>query len=97
MLSDVFHDLGREVNRRKLLARLLSGAVQNVSSDDVQSLAVGFGFELRRVSGSHHVYAHPAIPELINLQSVNGQAKPYQIRQMLRLVERYNLELEDEA
>lgn len=25
-----------------------------------------------------------------------GRAKPYQIRQMLRLVERYNLALEDE-
>jgi hypothetical protein len=34
---------------------------------------------------------------LINLQDVDGRAKPYQIRQMLRLVERYNLALEDEA
>jgi predicted RNA binding protein YcfA (HicA-like mRNA interferase family) len=57
----------------------------------------GFGFQLRRVVGSHHVYGHSAIPELINLQDVNGQAKPYQIRQVLRLVERYNLALEDEA
>lgn len=57
----------------------------------------GFGFEFRRTSASHHIYSHPAIPELINLQDVNGRAKPYQIRQMLRLVERYNLALEDEA
>jgi hypothetical protein len=49
------------------------------------------------MTGSHHIYAHPAIPELINLQNINGRAKPYQIRQMLRLVERYNLALEDEA
>jgi predicted RNA binding protein YcfA (HicA-like mRNA interferase family) len=85
------------VNRRKLLARLVSGALQNVAFSDLQSLVAGFGFQLRRVSGSHHIYWHPAIPELINLQDVNGQAKPYQIRQVLRLVERYNLELEDEA
>jgi hypothetical protein len=32
----------------------------------------------------------------LNLQSVNGMAKPYQIRQFLRLVERYDLRLENE-
>ena len=37
------------------------------------------------------------VPELISLQDVGEQEKPYQIRQVLRLVERYNLELEDEA
>jgi hypothetical protein len=35
------------------------------------------------------------IPELLNLQNVHGQAKPYQIRQFLRLVERHNLILEE--
>jgi hypothetical protein len=35
---------------------------------------------------------HDAFPELLNLQS--GHAKPYQIRQLLRLVERCNLALE---
>ena len=85
------------MNRRKLFARLVTGAVQNVAFADLQSLVTGFGFQLRRVSGSHYIYGHPAIPELINLQNVDGQAKPYQIRQVLRLVERYNLELEDEA
>ena len=30
------------------------------------------------------------------MQSVRGEAKPYQIRQFLRLVERYNLKLEDD-
>ena len=85
------------MKRRKLLARIVSGAFQNVTFSDLQSLVIGFGFDLRRVSGSHHVYGHPAIPQLINLQNVGGEAKPYQIRQVLRLVERYNLELEDEA
>jgi hypothetical protein len=35
------------------------------------------------------------IPELLNLQNVHGQAKPYQIRQFQRLVERHNLILEE--
>jgi hypothetical protein len=42
------------------------------------------------------VFIHPEIRELINLQEVRGQAKPYQIRQFLRLVERYALTMEDE-
>ena len=57
----------------------------------------GFGFELEHISGSHHIFVHPTIPELVNIQEVRGEAKPHQIRQFLRLVERHNLKLEDEA
>ena len=73
-----------------------SGALNNVAFGDMVSLVEGFGFSLARVTGSHHIFAHPAIPELVNVQSVGGEAKPYQIRQFLRLVERYNLQLEEE-
>jgi predicted RNA binding protein YcfA (HicA-like mRNA interferase family) len=83
------------VDERRLLQRIAGGAVANVAFADLWSLVEALGFELRRVSGSHHVFAHPQIPQLINLQSVRGQAKPYQIRQLLRLVERYDLELKD--
>lgn len=34
--------------------------------------------------------------ELLNLQEVDGRVKPYQMRQLLRLVERYNLSLAGE-
>jgi len=57
------------------------------------SLVETYGFKLKRISGSHHIYAHPTIPELVNLQSVKGEAKPYQIRQFLSIVERYNLDI----
>jgi hypothetical protein len=43
------------------------------------------------------VFVHAALPEIVNVQDAGGKAKPYQIRQVLRLVERYNLRLEDEA
>jgi hypothetical protein len=52
---------------------------------------------LKRVSGSHHIFTHAEIPELVNLQNVDGQAKPYQIRQFMRLVERYALGLEERS
>jgi hypothetical protein len=32
---------------------------------------------------------------LLNLQDVHGKAKPYQIRQFLKLVEKYNLEMDE--
>jgi len=36
------------------------------------------------------------VKELVNLQNVKGQVKPYQIRQFMELVERYALNLEKE-
>jgi hypothetical protein len=33
---------------------------------------------------------------LVNLQNVNGKAKPYQVKQLLRVIERYNLQMEEE-
>jgi predicted RNA binding protein YcfA (HicA-like mRNA interferase family) len=83
------------MNRRRLLKRLLDGALANVSFADLADLAEGFGFRLQRVSGSHHIFVHPDLPELVNLQNVRGEAKPYQIGQLLRLVERYNLKVEE--
>jgi hypothetical protein len=83
------------MNERKLLMRLARGTVSNVAFADLCNLAEALGFELRRVSGSHHVFAHPDVPQLINLQSLRGQAKPYQVRQLVRLVERYDLRLKD--
>ncbi len=83
------------VKLKRLLRRLSSGSPQNVRFSDMMRLAEAFGFELNRTSGSHHIFVHAEVPELVNLQEVKGQAKPYQIRQFLRLVERYNLKMED--
>lgn len=80
---------------RKLLRRLSQGALQNVRFADMINLVEGFGFRLARVKGSHHIFVHPDLAELINLQEVEGKAKPYQIRQFLRLVEKYNFRLEN--
>ena len=39
------------------------------------------------------MFVHPEVTELVNLQEVQGKAKPYQISQFLQLVEKYNLKL----
>ena len=86
---------GVSMNRRRLFRRLVGGSLNNVAFADLVDLVEGFGFGLVRVNGSHHIFAQPGIDELINLQRVGREAKPYQIRQFLRLVERNELRLED--
>jgi predicted RNA binding protein YcfA (HicA-like mRNA interferase family) len=81
---------------KKLLKRLSEGHLRNVAFGDIITMVEGFGFRLVRTSGSHHIFAHPDVAELVNLQDVKGEAKPYQIRQFLRLVEKYNLRLGEE-
>ncbi|MDP9070500.1 MAG: type II toxin-antitoxin system HicA family toxin [Actinomycetota bacterium] len=83
------------MNSRALLRRLAGGDVANVRFSDLRRLLGDLGFERVRVSGSHEIYSHPSIPELVNLQEVKAQAKQYQLRQLVRLVERYDLRLED--
>lgn len=82
------------MNYKKTLQKFLSGS-RNIRFTEVTGLAEKFGFTLDRVSGSHHIYAHPDIPELVNLQNVKGEAKPYQVRQLLKLIEKYNLQVEN--
>ena len=82
------------MKKKKLLQKILTNS-QNVKFSDMVSLVEAFGFNLSRTRGSHHIFVHPDVKELVNLQEVKGQAKPYQVRQFLKLVERYNLELEE--
>jgi len=83
------------VNKRKLLKKLLSGS-KNIRFIELVTIVEAFGFSLDRVSGSHHIFVHPDIPELINLQNVKSMAKPYQVKQFLKLIEKYDLHLKDD-
>lgn len=83
------------MKKQKLLQKALA-APRNLRFDDMVALVEAFGFRLSRSRGSHKVFVHPDLKELVNLQEVKGQAKPYQIAQFLRLVEKYNLRLEEE-
>ena len=46
----------------------------------------------KRQRGSHRIYSKIGISELINIQNVNGEVKPYKVKQFLYLVNKYNLE-----
>ena len=61
-----------ERRRRRLLQALLSGS-KNIRFAELVTCAKAFGFQLSRINGSHHIYVHPEVPELINLQNVNAK------------------------
>lgn len=85
------------MSARKLWERVRQGS-QNLSFRELVSLAEAFGFGHKRTSGSHQIFAHPSIPEMLNFQPArDGSAKRYQIRQLITLIERYGLRLPGDA
>ena len=78
------------MKEKKLLKKILAGS-KNIPFQDFVSLVQAFGFQLARTHGSHHIFHHDSIQELINIQNVHGQVKPYQIKQFLELIEKYDL------
>ncbi|MCL2089314.1 MAG: type II toxin-antitoxin system HicA family toxin [Oscillospiraceae bacterium] len=83
------------MNKRKLLAQL-QNSCKNVNYNDFILLVKAFGFKYRRTDGSHNIYKNMVIRESLNLQEEKGEAKPYQVRQFLRLIEKHNLRMEGE-
>ena len=80
----------------KLYQRLLSsGGVGTISFRDFERLLSAFGFELDRTVGSHRQYVHPDIPRAFPIQPTGKDAKRYQVREFLELVERYGLHLSE--
>jgi predicted RNA binding protein YcfA (HicA-like mRNA interferase family) len=80
------------LKKKRLLQRITKND-KNVKFNELVALVEAFGFQLSRVSGSHHIFVHWDVRELINLQNVSGMAKPYQVKQFLKLVEKYNLQV----
>lgn len=60
-------------------------------------LVEAFGFRQRRTAGSHQIYVRKGLPEHFNIQPKGKDAKPYQVRQFLIIVEKYQLTLESDA
>lgn len=75
----------------KLYARLLANPKQSISFRDFERLLLAFGFELARTTGSHRQYVHPALPRPFPVQPEGKDAKRYQVREFLELIEQYGL------
>lgn len=70
----------------------------NFTFAELCTLVEKVGFESKRQKGtSHRIYKHPLIHDpvdgygLINIQNVHGKAKPYQVRIVTGLIEKYSL------
>ncbi len=78
----------------KLLLRAKSGHLANVSFADLARLAEALGFVLARTTGSHRIFRHPVVGIIPLQPGRNGDAKPYQIRQLIALAEEFKLTIE---
>ena len=75
----------------KLLIKLLSGTYDsNVSFKDLCWLLMQLGFD-ERIKGSHHIYTRDGVEEIINIQSKGNKAKPYQVKQVRKIIVKYKL------
>ena len=81
--------------QEKVLWRVLQGRSDaNIRFEDLCNLLRSFGFD-ERTRGSHHAFFKPGVEDLINLQREGSMAKPYQVRQVRRVLTRYALGSED--
>jgi hypothetical protein len=63
----------------------------NVRFEELCRAAESFGFKFKGGKGSHRIFVREGIKELLNFQDVKGKGKPYQVRQFIKLIEKYNL------
>jgi predicted RNA binding protein YcfA (HicA-like mRNA interferase family) len=81
------------VKPAKLYALLLQSSSRSIAYRDFERLVLAFGFNFVRMNGSHAIYTHPKLPRPFPIQPEGKDAKRYQVRELLELVEQYALTL----
>ena len=70
----------------KLREKVLSGASDaNIDFQAFRNMLTRLGFS-ERIKGSHHIFSHDDFPDILNLQPDGSKAKPYQVKQVRRLL-----------
>lgn len=60
--------------------------------DDLCAMLSHYGFSMRISGSSHRIISRKDVHEIINLQpKSDGKAKPYQVRQIADLLQRYEI------
>jgi predicted RNA binding protein YcfA (HicA-like mRNA interferase family) len=77
----------------KLYALLLQSSSRSIAYRDFEKLVLAFGFNFVRMNGSHAIYTHPKLPRPFPIQPEGKDAKRYQVRELLELIEQYALTL----
>ena len=77
--------------QERLLEVLLRGRSDaNIRFSRLCRLMRYLGFE-ERVRGSHHIFDMDGVAEIVCLQTQQGHAKPYQVKQVRQLICKYTL------
>ena len=75
----------------KRLLRRARQAPESIRFDEICRLAECHGFERARQKSTHVLYKRAGCMRVMNFQNVNGMAKPYQVRQLLRAIDELSL------
>jgi hypothetical protein len=79
------------MSAEKTLDKILRGdSDTNIRFEELCHLLQAKGFRMR-VSGSHHIFTMKRVMERINLQREGAKAKPYQVRQVRKILANYKL------
>ncbi len=78
----------------KLFARTTANPGQQIAFREFVALIEAVGFRHARSKGSHRSYRHADCPKLLVIQPQGNQAKRYQVREFLDMVEEFRLSLE---
>ena len=77
---------------KKVYNAVKSGrADDNINFSDFRNLIVDLGFECQRQEGSHRMYRHMIYREKMNIQQDGNKAKGYQVRQLRKIMKKYNM------
>ncbi len=79
--------------RRKLFERILSGhSDANIPFEQTRTLLKALGFS-EDIEGDHFIYRKEGVPGRINIQPQGAKCKPYQVRQIRKVLVDYDLKL----
>jgi hypothetical protein len=76
--------------RQKLLEKARNNPA-GVRFREICLLAEHIGCVKRGGKGSHIVYEKEGVEEILTFQDRSGMAKPYQVKQLLAVIEKYRL------
>jgi predicted RNA binding protein YcfA (HicA-like mRNA interferase family) len=81
------------VNARAKLIDAIRNNPRDVRFDDACKMAEWLGFVWKGGKGSHRSFARKREPTILNFQSHGGRIKPYQGRQLVDMIEKYEDEI----
>jgi len=79
------------MTRRQKLIEKIQNNPAGVRFQEICRLAKQLGFTKRGGKGSHIVYEKDGVDEILTFQDRRGMAKPYQVKQLLAVIEKYRL------